>query len=373
MPRGRSASNPPALGRRSARLAAQSPKARGPVTPAAAGGKLWPQMAEPVVTASSSTHPTPQGEAGQLTAFLTRLEEKFDGLASRVKDMEQVQLEGQGPGRLRPFATGTSAGEQVPSSTQMAEFAAAVSKIAPPPKGLRDPVQPVGEHDPETFAMTPGDKTRSAPEEPQKTEETLRAVCALLAQSARKAETREWMTDEDDSVRLPGARGAAMMENMRRSFENEPGKWANSFKKRVERDLGAEGGTRPYTMFDYVDKTSWATYRTAARAAYGYAAIWQALQDADRTCPHVQRALALSGALIGACEQSVTDGGTWDLAWQLTTLPEPRLGGTDKKPPRGAVARCVDPGAIAAAVAYLKDMKVLEDRRKGVAKGSNED
>lgn len=172
--------------------------------------------------------------------------------------------------------------------------------------------------------------------------------------------------------RLPGARGAASLEITRRVLGQDPASISARVRDNRNRRLGmmasAEGGrlaTRDYL----IREVPFGGAKTAAYAAFGLASIFDAMEQHEW-----HRAEAETALLLCAFEQAALEEWRWHTAWLLTHLPEPPFHLISHRVPADSIrplAGLADPSWTAAAVAYLKDVAILQESRKRLGDRTN--
>ena len=169
--------------------------------------------------------------------------------------------------------------------------------------------------------------------------------------------------------RMPGARGAASMELLRRDLQARPSAWAAMIRRNAEEALAGstdDPDPRVRSMVEFVMRTGTITRanRTSAYLGYGIARVADLMSRGRHDMAEATVLL-----LLTALEQSQRDNGRWQLAWLLTHLPEPpwsqmapgSSGSVDSLRPFGHLA---DPTWTTAAMAYTKDAASLAEIRR---------
>ena len=165
---------------------------------------------------------------------------------------------------------------------------------------------------------------------------------------------------------MPGARGAASMELLRRQLLNSPSVWAATIRRNAAATLGASSDDtdpRTHSMAEYMVRTG-ALIRPQKSTAYlgwGIARVCDMIQRGEW-----DKAEAYLLLMLVACEQSTKDAGRWHLAWVLSFQVEPPWGQMqsyaqeDLYRPFGALA---DPQWTTAAMAWARDAASLKEMR----------
>ena len=169
--------------------------------------------------------------------------------------------------------------------------------------------------------------------------------------------------------KMPGARGAASMEMLRRDLNARPTAWSAIIRGNAEQALAGtsdDPDPRVRSLVEFVVRTGTISKgnRTAAYLGYGIARV----ADLQARGQHAM-AEALVLLLLTALEQAQRDNGRWQLAWLLTHMPEPpwaqmaagTSGSVDSLRPFGHLA---DTTWTTAAMAYTKDAASLAEIRK---------
>lgn len=174
------------------------------------------------------------------------------------------------------------------------------------------------------------------------------------------------------SPKLPGAKGAAALELLRRELRQHPARFTAAIRRNAREALG--GGRddctdpRVASLKEYVVRqVPFGKARTSAYFMYGIAEAVDALGRGDAAGAEATLLL-----LLAAGEQCAVDNGRWSLGWLLTHLPEPPFSALLPAPTPGELrpyGKLSDPAWVASAVAYMKDMAALQELRKKTGKG----
>lgn len=206
--------------------------------------------------------------------------------------------------------------------------------------------------------------------------QTAALVNLMGSRKPRGGSDPEGDSDEEAGARLPGARGPAALEALRKAFEERPEKLAAAVSERLRHHHslvpGAAEDPAPSARAYMATEVPFGSYRTLAYAGWGFACVWDHLASGRSS-----KALALLSLLLVAVEQAALDEGRWQVAWLLTTLPEPPAS-MARRPVENALrpfAKLADPHWIAAAVAYIRDVDRLQTVRRsfgGKGKGGGD-
>lgn len=177
---------------------------------------------------------------------------------------------------------------------------------------------------------------------------------------------------EEDGRYLPGARGPAALENLRREFDEHPTRFSNAVAERLKQAAmvvpGAAIDPAPSARAYVQNEIPFSTYRTLGYMGWGLASVWD-LMHAGR----LDKAFGLLSLLLVSVEQAALDEGRWSLAWLLTLLPDPPFQSMGRRPYENLhrpFARLSDPRWVAASMAYVRDVdRLLSLRRNLTGKG----
>lgn len=176
--------------------------------------------------------------------------------------------------------------------------------------------------------------------------------------------------------KLPGARGAASMEILRRAMmANMKGV---TQRIRANRNLSLRGlgnlGSHPCTTRDYLTKeVALGHNKTGTYLAFGLADVFDLL-EAGQT----EQAEMTVGLLLCAVEQSALESWHWQTGWLLTHLPEPPFHAVNRQPEPAAVrpfSKLAESSWVASALQMAKDAATIQEarrpapKRKGAGKG----
>ncbi|CAK0876277.1 unnamed protein product [Prorocentrum cordatum] len=167
---------------------------------------------------------------------------------------------------------------------------------------------------------------------------------------------------------MPGARGAASMEMLRRDLQARPAAWSAMIRRNAEVALAGtsdDPDPRVRSLVEFVVRTGTINRgnRTATYLGFGIARVADLLARGQ-----LEAAEAVILLLLTALEQAQRDNGRSQLAWLLTHLPEPpwsqmttgSSGSVDSLRPFGHLA---EPTWTTAAMAYTKDAASLAEIR----------
>ncbi|CAK0893022.1 unnamed protein product [Prorocentrum cordatum] len=168
---------------------------------------------------------------------------------------------------------------------------------------------------------------------------------------------------------MPGARGAAGMEMLRRDLQMRPAAWSNMIRGNTELALaGANDDPDPRvcSIEEFVVRAGSINRgnRTAAHLGFGLARVADLMARGQR-----EMAEAVVLLLLTALEQAQRNNGRWQLSWLLTHLPEqPWLqmasGHSGSVDSLRAFGHLAGPTWAAAAMAYTKGAASLADARR---------
>ena len=190
-------------------------------------------------------------------------------------------------------------------------------------------------------------------------------ITQLLA--AANAGSRDGMTalatasEEAALQKMPGARGAAVREILRRNFESKPGSYAQMVEDNMVR---ARQGpwVRPDMKASAMEFFAELVPFDPSQVILIYLAFGIARAfDEHTTGQHVQARDTLAKLLV-AIEQIARDSGDVRMGWLLTHLPDPPWSRLLKPTQRGAhqdFAMLSSPEWVAAAMAYVKDVSAV--------------
>ena len=154
----------------------------------------------------------------------------------------------------------------------------------------------------------------------------------------------------DGLLRGQGARGAGNLLRLSRAIEREPERWSEWFDLAVARRLGCDVTGMPWSLQEYGRQQ----IRVGQLDTHEY--MWTMICTLHSL--HRSNQVALLGAKLGqyakAIEASVRAKGRWEYAWLFTGEEDPRAKGAGR---RGLT----HPAEFAAAVAYTKEVRALEE------------
>ena len=200
--------------------------------------------------------------------------------------------------------------------------------------------------------------------------EQTQAILALAGRR-RKAEgvtglLTEGPDEEEDDLKIAGARGAAAMTYLADQLESKPDSFTAAVVKNMLKTAanqpGASQSPRASARAFVMHEIPFGTYKTLGYLAWGIAGAWDHLQAGNP-----QAAQALLSLLLVAVEQVALDDGRWQLGWLLTHQPEPPWASMARRPSEGAIrpfAKLADARWVAAAMAYIKDVDRLQQARR---------
>eukprot|EP00971_Amphidinium_carterae_P346742 6488398-Amphidinium_carterae.1 len=157
-------------------------------------------------------------------------------------------------------------------------------------------------------------------------------------------------SDEDMSKLLSGAKGSAALMRLNHAIESDPQGWTEHFNATIWRALGSDVSGLPWSVQRYSqERIRWGKLETHERAFSMMASLhslamrgeWQLLTA--KVCQYLK-----------ALEQSALMQGGWRVPWLLTGLQDPRPG-------QGFGRGLVHAAEVAAASAYVKEMRTLEE------------
>ncbi len=163
--------------------------------------------------------------------------------------------------------------------------------------------------------------------------------------------------------KLPGARGAASMEVLRKTLVASP--QSVTARVRANRNFhlrgcsSLESAPGSLTSAYFIKQVPFARAKTAAYLLFGMCEVFDLMENGRWEEAEAQLAL-----LLVAGEQAAMEDWRWPTAWLLTHLPEPphhllieSPGSAMARP----ISKLADPSWIAAAIAYTKDMAVIQE------------
>eukprot|EP00971_Amphidinium_carterae_P034656 682216-Amphidinium_carterae.1 len=167
--------------------------------------------------------------------------------------------------------------------------------------------------------------------------------------------------EEDFAKLLSGAKGSAALLKLSQAIEQEPRLWVNHFNETIWRALGSDVSGLPWSVQRYGQaRVRWGRLECHERSFAMLASLhslamrqeWDLLSA--KVCQYLK-----------AVEQSAQMGGTWKVPWLLTGLQEPRPG-------QGFGRGLVHAAEVAAASAYVKEMRTLEESmaKEGAPEGN---
>eukprot|EP00971_Amphidinium_carterae_P257488 5111306-Amphidinium_carterae.1 len=158
-----------------------------------------------------------------------------------------------------------------------------------------------------------------------------------------------------DSVEVGGSsksegRGAASLLKLSQAIERSPAKWVAQCDAAAQRALGCEGGQLPWSM-------EWYGERCVTFKSEHLERMWSMLASLHGLLRRGQTDLVAAKVCqyLKACELCTQCGGSWRIAWSITSLPEVR----------STAARQVGvglghPAEYVAAISWLKDQQAIE-------------
>ena len=172
--------------------------------------------------------------------------------------------------------------------------------------------------------------------------------------------------EEEEDVKMPGARGAAAMTYLAEQLEAKPEVFTTavvkSLLKSAANQPGASENPRASARAYVMHEIPFGAYNTLGYLAWGVAGAWDHLQAG-----RVQAAQAALSLLLVAMEQVALDDCRWQLGWLLTHQPEPPWASMTRRPDGAALkpfAKLADARWVAAAMAYIKDVDRLQQARR---------
>eukprot|EP00971_Amphidinium_carterae_P233386 4632065-Amphidinium_carterae.1 len=150
-----------------------------------------------------------------------------------------------------------------------------------------------------------------------------------------------------------GAKGLANMQRLARSIEERPAQWSEAFDTSVWRSLSCDVTGAPWSLQRYgQERLHWGNHRDLQRFFWMIAAM-HAL--------HRSGQMELLGAKLGQCAKAIEVAllmqGHWAVAWQLTGIADPQ--------PHSALhAGLAHPTELSSSLAYLKEVKLMEEAAK---------
>lgn len=172
--------------------------------------------------------------------------------------------------------------------------------------------------------------------------------------------------DDEDELKLPGAKGAASLEMLAQHFLANPAAYSTAVEGRLRLAAsqmpGCAANPHPSARGYVQHEMAFGTFKTLGYLAWGIATAWDHLQAGSSS-----EAYAVLSMLLVAIEQVTLDDGRWTVGWVLTLLPEPPWGTMARKADTARpFGRLADPRWTAVAMAYLKDLDRLSTVRKGL-------
>ena len=170
-------------------------------------------------------------------------------------------------------------------------------------------------------------------------------------------------TEDGSGGKLGGARGAAAMEIGRRILRDKPIDVTKFVRRNMQDALGRSLGQTSGADAEVYEreKGAFGGRRDMAYIFDILAGIWNSLESKDSDAAQAQTGLGMA-----AVEQYMLDN-RWDLAWLLTHRPDPPWAAIERQQPKGTLykpyTRLVDPAWVASAIAYLKDIDAIAERR----------
>lgn len=175
--------------------------------------------------------------------------------------------------------------------------------------------------------------------------------------------------DEHDDFKLPGAKGPAAMEYLRREFEEKPSKFTEAVASRLRQMAsivpGAAASPVASARAFVQHEVPFGSFKTLGYMAWGIACAWDAFNQGLS-----ERAMGVLSLLLVGCEQTALDEGRWPVGWLMTLLPEPPWGSMGKRPMEGSLrpfSKIADPRWVAAAVSYVRDVDRLQAAKRSFA------
>ncbi len=170
-----------------------------------------------------------------------------------------------------------------------------------------------------------------------------------------------------DGSKLPGARGAASMEYLRRDLPSRPKAWSQTIRRNAALALAGDeddSDPRTHSIWEFMRQTG-AANRSNRAVAYMTFAVSKSLDLMRQGRYDLAEAYFL--LLMCATEQSARDSGRWGLAWLLTHLPEPPWGTMQQSVPQNDLRPfgfLAEPTWTTAAMSYTKDTVALAEVRR---------
>ena len=147
------------------------------------------------------------------------------------------------------------------------------------------------------------------------------------------------------------------MLKVQRAIHHDPRAWTQAFNDHMAREVGAEDTGGSWTAAEYARRRiNFGKMHDVRHAYFMMAELHRLLHRRD-----VDHAEAFLAQCLKGLEQVTLDNGDWSLGWALTGLPE-----IDVTRNRRGGAHPVE---MAAGMAYLKELKTMEEWRSSGQRG----
>ena len=162
----------------------------------------------------------------------------------------------------------------------------------------------------------------------------------------------------DAGLDAGGRGGSAQLLRIQTAIKRDPRAWTAYFNDFLRRQLGAEELNTGWSTAEYARrKIEWGKSVDLEHAYHLVAEIHRLMHNQE-----YDMAEAFVCQTLKSFEQVILDRGDWQLAWAYTGLPELR---STSRVRRGGA----HPVEISAGMAYLKEMRAVEEWRAGAKKG----
>jgi len=167
--------------------------------------------------------------------------------------------------------------------------------------------------------------------------------------------------EDDEHVKLSGAKGAEALARYVRLVERQPERVSAAVLCNAAAELGIALPQIPRLRTYLEQKVAFGNLRTLTFSAFLMAAVADA---ANSNQPELSRALANLG--VAAYEQCALEGGSnWTIPWLLTTVPEPPWA-LVQRTLQGSIlhphSKLLDPRWAVAVGGYVADTVKLQER-----------